>query len=50
MHVHISALEAFTTFLEVILVGFLWRLLSAHLAKSSNDSVSSVGKAMATIY
>jgi hypothetical protein len=50
MHVHLSALEAFATFLYVIVVGFLWRLLSAQLAKSGNDSLSSVGKAMATIY
>lgn len=50
MHIHLSALEAVATFLYVVCVGFLWRLLSASLAKSDNDSVSSVGKAMATIY
>lgn len=50
MHVHISALEAWTTFLYVVVMGFLWRLLSAHLAKSTNDNMSAVGKAMATIY
>jgi hypothetical protein len=50
MHVHLSALEAFATFLYVVCVGFLWRLLSAHLAQSDNDSLSAFGKAMATIY
>lgn len=50
MHVHVSALDAMSTFLYVIVMGFLWRLASAHLAKSTNDNVSSIGKAMATIY
>ena len=50
MHVHVSALEAFTTFLYVIVVGFLWRLLSSQLAKRDDGALASIGKAMATIY
>lgn len=50
MHVHLSALEAMETFLYVILMGFLWRLASAHLAQSDNETASAFGKAMATIY
>lgn len=50
MHVHLSALEALATFLYVVCVGFLWRLLSAQLTKSETPVLSAFGKAMATIY
>lgn len=50
MHIHLSALEAVETFLYVVCVGFLWRLVSASMAKSQNDTLSAFGKAMATIY
>lgn len=50
MHIHLSALEALATFLYVVCVGFLWRLLSSRLASSDSEPVSAFGKAMATIY
>jgi len=49
-HVHVSALSAFALFLQVIIMGFLWRLASAHLAKSENAVLSSLGKAGAQLY
>lgn len=49
-HVHISALTAISIFLQVIIVGFLWRLLSSHLAKSSNPTVAAMGKAGSVLY
>lgn len=45
-HVHVSAMSALIVFAYIIIFGFLWRALSAHLAAKD----SAVGKAMAYIY
>lgn len=44
MHIHIGALHALSIFSSVIIVGFFWRLLAAHLKDSP------VGQAMVFIY
>lgn len=44
MHVHMSAVSAITTFIYVVIVGFLWRVI-AGLA-----SDTPLGKAMGFIY
>ncbi len=50
IHLHISALELTTSAAYIIIFGFLWRSLSAHLAGSDNPFFASVGKAMSFIY
>jgi hypothetical protein len=49
-HVHVSALSALAIFLQVLIVGFLWRLMANHLGSSQNQTLSAVGKAAATLY
>jgi hypothetical protein len=44
MHVHVSTLTALATFLQVIIVGFLWRALAVRIHDTP------IGKAMAFIY
>lgn len=44
MHVHTSALQAVLIFAMVLLIGTVWRVVSAH------KSESAVGKAMAFMY
>ena len=44
MHVHVGLLKALMTFLDVIVVGFFWRLLAF------NNADSAIGQAMAFIY
>lgn len=44
MHVHVSALTGIVTFLYVIVIGFLWRMVAAQLHDTP------VGKAMSVIY
>lgn len=43
-HLHVSALDAVTTFAYVIIVGFVWRMIAAKLAESP------IGKAMSALY
>lgn len=50
MHIHVSALSAFAIFLQVLIIGFLWRLLSTHLAKSDNNVLAALGKGASTLY
>jgi hypothetical protein len=44
MHIHVSLMTAFVTFLSVIIIGAFWRLLSMRMAETS------IGKAMAFVY
>ncbi len=44
MHIHIGLLDAVRIFLEVIVIGFFWRLLAAH------QSDNALGQAMSFIY
>lgn len=44
MHVHLSAIDAITTFLYVVIMGFLWRTLAGLAADTP------IGKAMAFIF
>jgi hypothetical protein len=44
MHIHLGALRALVTFAEVVIVGFFWRILAAHLSQNP------IGQAMAFIY
>lgn len=50
MHVHVgSAVNSFGMFVSVVLIGTLWRLVSAHLAVM-DGRVGSVGRAMSFQY
>lgn len=49
-HTHFSATAAAGAFLSVVLLGTLWRLVSAHLAASSNTTLATTGAAMAAQY
>jgi hypothetical protein len=44
MHIHLGVLKALITFLEVIIVGFFWRIISMHNADNS------LGQGMAVLY
>jgi hypothetical protein len=44
MHIHLGVLKAVITFLEVIIVGFFWRIIAMH------NSDNSLGQAMAVVY
>ncbi len=44
MHIHIGVLSAIIIFLNVIVVGFLWRMAAMYFANSP------IGQAMAFIY
>lgn len=44
MHVHVGALKTVMTFLDVIIVGFFWRLIAFM------NSQSAIGQAMAFVY
>lgn len=44
MHLHIGILEAVRVFLEVIIIGFFWRVIAGHNANNA------VGQGMAFIY
>lgn len=44
MHVHLGALHALVVFANVVIVGFLWRVVAAHLSQYP------IGQAMAFIY
>jgi len=46
MHTHFSAVAAIHAFLGVILVGTVWRLVSLHLAASTNSKLSALGQGM----
>jgi len=37
-------------FMSVLILGTIWRLISFHLAASSNTGISHVGRAMAVQY
>lgn len=45
-----NAMVALNTFLAVLFVGTLWRLLSLHLIASSNPAARNLGQAMAFQY
>lgn len=44
MHIHIGALHALITFLNVIIVGVFWRLATFHMRNTA------LGQAMAVAY
>lgn len=44
MHAHVGILKTVLTFLDVIIVGFFWRLIAF------NNADSPVGQAMAFLY
>lgn len=50
LHTHFGVLVIGGTFLGVLLMGTLWRLISAHLTVSSNSTLAKVGKGMAIQY
>lgn len=47
MHTHFSFMNAVGVFLAVLVIGTLWRLITAHLVVSSNPYAQWAGKAMA---
>lgn len=50
MHTHFSAVGALNTFLAVLIVGTLWKVISLHLTASGNPRISALGQAMAFQY
>ncbi|HET7641331.1 MAG TPA: hypothetical protein VFK47_21660 [Ktedonobacteraceae bacterium] len=44
MHVHLNVIDAITTFLYVIIVGFFWRIVAAMNANTA------IGQAMGFLY
>ncbi len=44
MHIHLGLVSAIKVFLEVLVVGFFWRLIAMH------NSDNSVGQAMSVLY
>ena len=52
MHLHLSAIGSFTSFLMILVWGTLWRLLSLHLTGRNPDgsTANKVGRAMAIQY
>jgi len=50
MHTHVGALLAIPAFLSVLLAGTLWRLIAAHLVKSTSPALQNVGAGMAFQY
>lgn len=50
MHTHFGVLVIGGTFLGVLLMGTLWRLVAAHLAVSNNPTAQAVAKTMAVQY
>ena len=49
MHVHVGALESIMFALTLVIVGALWRTVSAHLARADGLK-RTFGEAMAFIY
>jgi hypothetical protein len=50
MHTHFGVLVIGGTFLGVLLMGTLWRLISAHLVVTNSPTLTKIGKAMANQY
>jgi hypothetical protein len=50
MHTHFSATAAISAFFSVLVLGTLWRLLAAHMARSDSPIIQSFGQAMAFQY
>jgi hypothetical protein len=50
LHTHFSAVNALNTFLGVLIVGTLWRLVSLHLVASNSAQLQHAGKAMSFQY
>jgi hypothetical protein len=50
LHTHFSTVAAMQAFLAVVIIGTLWRLLSAHAASSTNPLLSKMGRTMAFQY
>lgn len=47
MHTHFSMMNALGVFICVLVIGTLWRLITGHLALSSNPYLQWLSKAMA---
>lgn len=50
MHTHFSAVNALNTFLAVLIVGSVWRLLSLNFAGSNSPGLQNLGRAMSFQY
>lgn len=50
LHTHFSAVTALQTFLAVLIVGTVWRLVSLHLIASPNPRISQLGQGMSFQY
>jgi len=46
MHTHFSAVSALSTFMAVLILGTLWRLIGYHLSVNPNATLSHAGRAM----
>lgn len=49
-HTHFSPLHALQSFLGVVIIGTVWRLLALHMVRSKNTVIHSTGKAMTFQY
>jgi hypothetical protein len=49
-HTHFSPLHALQSFLAVVIIGTVWRLLALHMVRSKNPLVHAAGKAMTFQY
>jgi hypothetical protein len=50
LHTHFSAVSALSTFVAVLIVGTMWRLVAYHLIASANPRISQIGQGMAFQY
>lgn len=50
LHTHFSAVTALQTFLAVLIVGTVWRLVSLHLIASPNPRIAQLGQGMSFQY
>lgn len=49
-HVHVSAMDALVVFAYVLIVGALWRAMSAFMAARGEGKMASIGQAMALAF
>ncbi|MFD9893713.1 hypothetical protein ACFWY9_30575 [Amycolatopsis sp. NPDC059027] len=50
MHTHFSFISALNSFMAIVVIGTLWRLISAHLMAAKHPTAKFVGQAMAFQY
>ena len=46
LHTHFSVMSAVQTFIAVLIIGTLWRLIALQLAAANNEQLSHLGAGM----